>query len=561
VELDSRRGAALTFEFTEQMVGWPYFTVEAPAGTVVELMVQEAHQVGGPAMLNTHFHSWTRFTCREGLNHFETFDFESCRWLQLHLHGAAGAVTISEVGMRRRVFPWPQVPRVRVGEPKLQRLMDATINTLNNCAQETVMDGGGRERQQYSGDCGHQIHAIHLNLGEARLPARFLATYSQGMTLEGYFLDTWPAYDRLARLTERQLELTNWGPLLDHGVGFNFDCFYHYLYTADLEALREPYPRLLRFAGYLEGLAGRDGLLPVENLGIPWVWMDHVAYQRQRHKQCAFNLYAAAMFQHALPPICRAFGDATREQAARALGRRLEDAAVRSFWSSERNLFINNLPWLKEEGAIRMCDRSLSTAVLFDQCPQGSTQAAVRVLAECPPEMGFSYPANAGWRLWALAKGGRADVVLNDFRGRWSKMESVELNNTLQEDWHATPDSGSEWSHCPVAPLYVTTMSLAGIRPLVPGFKRCEIRPQPADLELLELTVHSVQGPIEFSSRGKLGSRELTLKIPPGCEGELVVDARESLALKRVSGSTASPGLSRYHLPPGETTTVRLMFT
>jgi len=558
VELDSRRGAALTFEFTEQMVGWPYFTVEAPAGTVVELMVQEAHQVGGPAMLNTHFHSWTRFTCREGLNHFETFDFESCRWLQLHLHGAAGAVTISEVGMRRRVFPWPQVPRVRVGEPKLQRLMDATINTLNNCAQETVMDGGGRERQQYSGDCGHQIHAIHLNLGEARLPARFLATYSQGMTLEGYFLDTWPAYDRLARLTERQLELTNWGPLLDHGVGFNFDCFYHYLYTADLEALREPYPRLLRFAGYLEGLAGRDGLLPVENLGIPWVWMDHVAYQRQRHKQCAFNLYAAAMFQHALPPICRAFGDATREQAARALGRRLEDAAVRSFWSSERNLFVNNLPWLKEEGAIRMCDRSLATAVLFDQCPQGSTQAAVRVLAECPPEMGFSYPANAGWRLWALAKGGRADVVLNDFRGRWSKMESVELNNTLQEDWHATPDSGSEWSHCPVAPLYVTTMSLAGIQPLAPGFTRCEIHPRLADLEQLELTVHTVQGPIEFRSRGHLGSRELTLELPAGCEGELVVNSKEKLPLESLG---ASDGLARYRVPSGKTLALHLQYT
>jgi hypothetical protein len=80
VELDGRRGAALTFEFTEQMVGWPYFTIQAPAGTTIELMVQEAHQVGGPALLNTHFYSWARFTCRGGSNHFETFDFESCRW-------------------------------------------------------------------------------------------------------------------------------------------------------------------------------------------------------------------------------------------------------------------------------------------------------------------------------------------------------------------------------------------------------------------------------------------------------------------------------------------------
>ena len=244
-------------------------------------------------------------------------------------------------------------------------------------------------------------------------------------------------------LVERQLQLTPWGPLLDHGVGFNFDCFYHYLYSGDLDDLREPYPRLLRFAQYLESIVGTDGLLPVENLGIPAVWMDHIAYQRQRHKQCAFNLYAAAMLQNALPRLCEAFGDQTRAQAARDFGRHIQNATVRRFWSPEQNLFINNLPWLGEEGSPRMCDRSLATAVLFDQCPQGRTDAVLRVLADCPPEMGFSYPANAGWRLWALGKGGRADVIVKEFRERWANMESVQLNNTLQEDWHAKPDSGS----------------------------------------------------------------------------------------------------------------------
>jgi hypothetical protein len=175
--------------------------------------------------------------------------------------------------------------------------------------------------------------------------------------------------------------------------------------------------------------------------------------------------------------------------------------------------------------------------------------------------MGFSYPDNAGWRLWALGKGGRADVIVKDFRERWANMESVRLNNTLQEDWHAKPDSASEWSHAPVIPLYVTTMSLAGIKPLVPGFKRCEIRPQLADLELLELTVHSVQGPIEFNGRGRSGSRELTVKLPLGCEGELVVDKRETLALTPAAGSDASRGLARYRLAAGERTSVRLKFT
>ncbi len=561
VELDGRCGAALTFEFTDQMVGWPYFTIDAPAGTTIELMVQEAHEVGGPVLLNSHFHSWTRFICREGVNHFETFDFESCRWMQLHVHGSAGKVTISEMGMRRRIFPWPHVPVVRFSEPPLQRLIDATINTMNNCAQETLMDGAGRERQQYSGDCGHQLHPLHLNFGETRLPARFLATFSQGMTTEGYFLDTWPAYDRMARLFERQVQLTRWGPVLDHSVGFNFDCYYHYLYSGDLDALREPYPRLLRFAQYLETIVGADGVLPVENLGIPSVWIDHVAYQQQRHKQCAFNLYAAAMLQNPLAQICEAFGDPTRASAARDFGLQIQAATVRRFWDPKQSLFINNLPWLKEDGGQRMCDRSLATAVLYDQCPQGRTEAASRALADCPPEMGFSYPANAGWRLWALGKCGRADVIVKDLRERWATLDSVRLNNTLQENWHVKPDSNSEWSHCPVIPLYIPTMSLAGIKPLAPGFGRCEIRPQLADLDLLELTANTVRGPIEFSGRGKLGSRDLTISLPPGCGGELVVDQRENVALNPVVESTAPKGLARYQLPAGKATSVHLIFT
>jgi len=559
VMLDGKRGAALTFELEEQVVGWPYFTIEAPAGTTVELLVHESHAPAGPPLLNTHFDSWTRFICRQGRNDFETFDFESLRWLQLHIHGARARVKVRDVGVRRRVFPWPNAPDIRVSEAPLQRLMAASVNTLNNCAQETLVDGMARERQQYSGDCGHQLHAIHLAFGETRQPARYLTTFSQGMTLDGYFLDCWPAYDRLARLVERQFELTKWGPILDHGIGFNFDCWHHYLYTGDLEALREPYPRLIRFAQYLQGIRGGDGLLPVEDIGVPSVWIDHNAYEKQRHKQCAFNLYAAAMFEHALAPLCRAFGDRKQEKAARNLGRDLLAASVGRFWSPEREIFVSNLPWVKEEGKIRLCDRSLATAILFDQFPGKNAAEALRALAECPPEMGFSYPANAGWRLWALAKGGRADVILQDLRERWATMDSVRLNNTIQEDWMAQQDSGQQWSHCAVVPLYIAFMGLAGIRPLEPGFGRVEIRPQPADLSQLELIARTVRGPLLFRSLGNRGNRELTLEMPEGCEGEIILPEQERVDLMPTAVKGAS-GPRRYILPAGQSTSLKLRY-
>ena len=562
VELDGVRAALLTFEFAEQIVGWPRFAIEAAEGTVVEVLLEDGYTPGRATLINTGRDNWTRFVCREGANSFETFDFETQRWLQLHIRGAAGTVRLSRVGVRRRIYPWPNEPRLRTSEPALQRLFDASINTLHNCAQDTLVDCMGRERQQYSGDCGHQLQAVRLTFGETRSPARFITTYSQGMTQEGYFLDCWPAYDRLARIAQRQLGLFHLGPILDHGVQLNFDCWRHYEYTGDLDALREPYPRLLRFTEYLRGLIDRDGdgLLPVENLGVPCVWMDYEAYRStpgvaspfsQRHKQCAFNLYTAAMWRHALAPICEAFGEPARAVELRAVAAKILEATIRKFWCSERRLFIHNLPWLAEEKTVSLCDRSLATSILFDQCPQGDTAAAIETLANCPPEMGFSYPANAGWRLWALAKGGRPDAVLGDFRQRWATMVSVTLNNTLQEHFEIKPDIGQQWSHCAVSPLYITFEGLAGIRPLTPGFGRVEVRPQLGDLPDLDLIAYTGRGPLHFQAQSRNGGHDVRLDLPLDCEGELVLPEGEKIALPLVGKSIG--GLCRYLLPGGKT--------
>ncbi len=554
VELtEETSGAALTYEMAEELVGWPRFRIECPAGTTVELMVEEYHDPQGPALMNNHFHSWTRFICREGVNDLETFDYEACKWLQLHVHGVRGAIRISEVGVRRRKFPWPQTPAVETSDDAVNRLVAASINTLVNSAQETAVDGMGRERQQYSGDGGHQLLAIYYAFGETRLPARFIRTFSQGLTDEGFFLDCWPAYDRLARLWERQMQLSSWGPLLDHGVGFVFDCYHHYLYTGQREPLAEALPRLLRFVRYLRSLQGEDDLLPVENLGVPSVYIDHLAYTRQRHKQCAFNLYAAAMLGHALAPLCALFGLKEWEDEVQVMGEKLLHGAVRKFWDGREGAFVANLPWRAEEGQVRYCDRSLALGILFDLCPEGRTSRAVQLLVETPESVGMSYPANACWRLWALGRAGRGDLILRDFRTRWSSMVSVRENNSLQEFWQAAPDSGVVMSHCAVAPLYVLFQELAGIRPAAPGFSRCVIRPQPADLELLDVTAFTVRGALRVRCEGPRGRRVLTLTVPPGCEADLQTDHRERIDLPR-----NAEGI--FRLPAGRETVIHPQF-
>jgi hypothetical protein len=527
--VEAGEGLYLTFELPEQMVGWPVVELDAPEGTVVELICQEAHDPNGSPWLDTHFYAWSRFICREGANRLEPFDFESLRWLQIHIHDVVGVVELRGVGVRRRSFPWPQDPLVCCSEPALQRLIDAALNTIVNSAQETIVDGMGRERQQYSGDVGHVLHAVRYAFGEVRLPTRFLRTFAAGMTRDGYFLDCWPAPDRLHRIAQRQIGTTPWGPLLDHGVGFGFDCWRHYWETGDLTAPAEAYPRLLSFAGYLERLQDQDGLLPVEEIGVPTVWIDHDAYTRQRHKQCAFNLYVAAMLRHALAPLAEALGELVHVDALRRLSDEILAATIARFWDANHDLFVVNLPWINEEGEVRLCDRSLATAIRFSMCPGNQMGPALQALVEQPSMLGQSYPANASWRFEALAALGRADVVVHELRNRWAVLPSVVHNNTLQEMWEVQPDSTAQWSHCPVAPLNALFMLVAGIRPLAPGFARCEIRPQLGDLAGLDLMAYTPHGPVVFQAERIAAGHLVRVNLPTSCEGELVTGKPERL--------------------------------
>jgi alpha-L-rhamnosidase len=552
VEARAGEGAFLTFELPEQMVGFPYLTVEAPAGAVVELVTQESHERGGPAWLDSQRFGWTRFVCRDGENRFESFDYESLRFLQLHVHDTEGTVLIRDVGLRRRSFPWPSPPSFRIPEPALQRLLEASFNTLTNSAQETIVDGMGRERQQYSGDGAHQLHAARLVCGDRQLARRFLRSYALGQTLEGYFLDCWPAYDRLNRLGQREVGDTPWGPLLDHGVSFVWDAWGHYQETGESDLPTSLYPRLARFAGYLLERRGKDGLLPVEGWGVPTVWIDD-GFSRQRHKQCAFNLFTSAVLANALAPLAALAGDAPGEKRFTAAADALLAASVARFWSRERSMFVSNLPWEDEEGAERLDDRSLATALLFDQCPDGHVAESVAALAQPAASLMLSYPANSIWRLQALARHGRIDAVLAELRERWARMPSVLQNNTISERWEPRPDSTDQWSHCAQAPLIVLYMDIAGIRPAAAGFERVEIRPQLGDLKQLELVCQTPRGPIGFSAEAQEEGHRAKVTLPAECPGELVLPLTQGKGVA-LTAADRELGLERFALPAGQTT-------
>ena len=522
-------GRAVTFDLGEQLIGWPWVEIDAPAGTVVEVMLQEAHEPGGSAWLDTHHFRWLRFTCAEGANRFEAFDYDSVRWIQVHVHGNAAPVAIRRVGLRAREYAFAARPAVRLGEEPLQRLIDACLRTVRNGAQETLVDCMGRERQQYSGDIGHEAVAVMSAFGESRQPARYLRTWSQGQTGWGWFLDCWPAHDRTNRVPQRLLGLTGWGPILDHSAQFALDAWRYMLFIGDRSTVEPIFARLVRLLDYFETEYDEETGYDVESLPVPSVWIDHDAYLRQRHKQCAYNLVVAASLQYGVAPLARATGDEAVAGRADALAGRIVETTRRRFWSDRHGTFVVNLPWLEEEGGPRYCDRSLATATLCGYTPEGRVERSIDILASRPEEMGYSYVPNQFWRHRALVRSGRPEVVVGEYRDEWSNLDSVVRNGTISEHWVARPDTRSQYSHGGVVPLLTLYSDLAGVRPTSPGFARYVVEPRLADLLSVDLTTHTPIGPIRLESElaEETGGpvQRVRVTAAPGGAGELVVPA------------------------------------
>jgi len=539
-----------TFFLSEQMDGWPEIEIDAPEGTTVELLYQESHDPSRLLWLETHYHSWTRFVCREGANLLRPFDYFSLRWLQVHVRGNSRPALLKAPSFVRRLYPFAKQPVLRCSDPELQRLLDANVNTLRNSLQEGNYDGSGRERQQYSGDVGHQQQAARLLFGEARHCARYLRTYSDGLSLDGYFMDCWPGSDRLTRIAQRQFGATEWGPILDHGIQFALDCHSHYMQSGCFEDVALVVPKLAVFGRYLAGRRGEDGLVPVEHAlqKSTSVWMDHAPHYGwtcQRDKACAFNLYAAAMYKSALAPLCKLAGLEAEAKEFLKIAKDFEKAVRRLFWCEELGCFVDNLPWVKAEGRVWLSDRTLSTALLFGFLDSKAERVAgsflagegrSKALGGLPVETGWSYPPNAVWLHWSLIRLGRMDRVLSLLR-EWAKQPSVLQNNTLSEGWNPKPDTCDEWSHCPAAPLLDFAQGVAGVSPLKPGFSEILLRPQAIDVDALSLCVFIPQGRIAFSVKREGSSFAATYELPPGCKWRLSVPSSVKTPFKRASKS------------------------
>ncbi len=520
LEARAGEGVFATFELPEQMVGFPFLTIEAPEGAVVELLTQEAHDSAGPAWLDSGRFAWTRFVCRAGENRFECFDYESLRFLQVHVHAAEGPVLLCRRGPappRLRVARGPELPLVGA------RAAAALRGLLQHAHERRAGDDRGRhgprapavERRRLAPAAGDAAR-VRRPPARAPLPAHVRDGPDTRGLLPRLLAGLRPAQPPRAAAgggepvgaaprPRRVVRARRLAAL--PGVGRQRPA------DSALPALRAPRGVSARAARQGRPAAGRR-LGRAERL------------DRRR-------LRAAAPQAVRLQPV-HGGGAEGRARAARgARGRRGGGEALRGRGGRarrgdgrpllERRTFaFREQPAVGGRGGRAAARRPLARDGAALRPVSGRRASLGRSKRSPRPRSALllSFPASSHWRMQALARHGRIDAVLGELRARWAALPSVLRNNTISERLRrARPTRPTSGATARSLRSSRSTWTSRASGPRRRASRRRRSGRSSANLEELELVCHTPRGAITFRAAAQEEGHRAWVTLARGLPG------------------------------------------
>ena len=144
------------------------------------------------------------------------------------------------------------------------------------------------------------------------------------------------------------------------------------------------------------------------------------------------------------------------------------------------------------------------------------------------------------WLMEALYAAGRADEALSyltsDDKRSWRNMLR-EGSTISMEAWGNDFKPNQDWNHAwGAAPANIIPFCLVGVRPIEPGYKVMEIRPQLSKLNNVSATIPTVKGTVKIQA----SPRRLDFTLPAGTSAKIYLPKPNTNYKVKVNGKVVS---------------------
>lgn len=466
----------MVFDFGQEVAGRIGFKIKAASGTIIDIVYRETEQEGKLLLSAIESRDWMRYMAKEGVQSWEAFEYDAFRYVQLAIHSSNEPVEIMEMWVEEQGYPIHNKGEFECSDPVLNKLWQASVHTANICMQDVIPDNPGREQAPWSGDIEFAKMPVYYVAGEYELTKRSLIQTSYGQMKNGKMRCLWPSGMTFEFFTSGLLS-GGGSEIPHHSIQWISSIWRHYLYSGDTEVLEKLFPSIKLLIQWFASHEDKDGLLyPDENWDDRWDWVD---WEGVKNLWVPLNFFYCTMLYDA----AKIAGELKKTDEEINFGNkaeRLKNSLIEIYWSEEYEAFVDCM--IEESGTAKpfFSELTLSLALNNGIYPEGKQKCIVDRLSsglkDCSPVHKY-HP----YRAYSIT--GNHGKVMEEFRNKWSRMQSVNETNTLQEVW----DGESQPNYCmcqsaAAVPGYYLPAYILGVRPLKPGFKEFIIELCPCDL-------------------------------------------------------------------------------
>ncbi|OGV49322.1 MAG: hypothetical protein A2017_02615 [Lentisphaerae bacterium GWF2_44_16] len=515
-------GYYVVYDLKELFTGMISISVEAPAGTVLDISHGE-HLDDGRVRCWIGGRNFTdRYICAEGENDF-TFPFRraGCRFVEVHFTNSGKyPVRINYIGLRPlKCSTFEDKNFFRCNDAMANKLHSTAVRTLEMCMHDHYEDCPWREQALYSYD-------------------------SRNQALYGYYL--WGNYD----FAETSIDLLGRGIREDGLLElcapakvpvtipiFSFvwlsEIYELYLHSGRLELFNKHIDTIKFIMDTAKSKYDSEtGLYLLGTDKCLWhfyEWTDGLSGERKDGEiHAAYNIHFYEMlcvFSKLLKAAGQSGADEIEELASR-----LSEAINKNFWDNEKGCYVSKITAGKKEGT----HEYVQAVALYNNLADNEKVPLIleKLRSKTLKALTLSSMLYMHRALMGISPGARAFAC----KAAADNFEPVVLSgsSTLWETVHGSSDFSGAGSLChgwSSLPAYHYNCYVLGIFPIEAGFKKFRIAPYPDRFYKVEGTVPTPYGDIKVEWRRIDGNRiiykaegpeELEAVFKPYSETEII---------------------------------------
>ena len=361
-------------------------------------------------------------------------------------------------------------------DDELNRIWQVAAYTMDLTTREFFMDGIKRDRWTWSGDA---IQSYLMN----------------------YYLrfDTACVKRTIRQLRGKDPVTAHINTIMDYTFYWFKSVLDYYQYTADIDFVREMWPRMVTLMDYVEGRLNADGM--AEGQPDDWIFVDWVDFPMHKRGILCFEQILLMKSMETMALCAKLLG--INKSDYRVKSEELRNKIKQTFWNYEKKAYFHAI----EDGQMNRQITKFPNmfAILYGLAYEEERREIMKSVMLNPAIDPITTPYMRFYELETLCIDGLHTQVLQEMRDYWGGM----LREGATSFWEKYVPSEQGTQHLAMygrpygkslchawgaSPIYLIGKYFLGVKPTKPGYAEYEIRPSLGDLEWMQGTVPTPHG-------------------------------------------------------------------